>query len=168
MFTDKPGLPSNLTMLSKTTNSIYFQWSAPVDKSKDSIVSYIIYYRIFEESSAKKNTSAITSFNLTNLIAGKTYMIHITAKNMFFEGGPSNPISITTRVSGKLISYVCLYLMNGRDIKKFRIIHHFIILNDDKLWKKFLTFFIKLNSTAVKMWDKKDWVASLKSTTKIL
>ena len=34
--------------------------------------------------------------------------------------------------------------------------------------EKVLTCLIKLNSTAVKMWDKKDWVASLKSTTKIL
>ena len=93
-------------MLSKTTNSIYLQWSSPVNKIKDSIISYTIYYRIFEESLAQKNTSAATSFNLTNLIAGKTYMIHITAKNIFFQGDPSNPINITTKVSGKLFCYV--------------------------------------------------------------
>ena len=93
-------------MLSKTTNSIYLQWSSPANKSKDSIISYIIYYRIFDESLAKKNTSSATSFNLTNLIAGKAYMIHITAKNIFFEGDSSNPIIVTTKVSGKPFCYV--------------------------------------------------------------
>lgn len=99
--TDKPGLPTDLMVLSKTTNSIYLQWSSPVDESKDSIISYIIYYRIFEESSAKKKTSTATSFNLTNLIAGKAYIIHINAENIFFQGDHSNPINVTTRVSGK-------------------------------------------------------------------
>ena len=93
-------------VLSKTTKSIYLQWSAPVHKYKDTIKSYIIHYRILEEGSAKKNMSPTTSFNLTNLIAGKTYMIYITAKNMFFEGDPSNPINVTTRVAGKFICYV--------------------------------------------------------------
>ena len=106
MFADKPGLPTDLMVLSKTTKSIYLQWSAPVDKYKDNIKSYIIHYRILEESPAKKHTSATTSFNLTNLIAGKTYMIYITAKNMFFEGDPSSPINVTTRVSGNLICSV--------------------------------------------------------------
>ena len=106
MFTEKPGLPTNLMVLSQTTKSIYLQWSAPVDKSKDNINSYIIYYRILEESSVKKNTSATTYFNLTNLIAGKTYIIQITAKNMFFEGDPSNLINVMTRVAGKLICSV--------------------------------------------------------------
>ena len=93
-------------VLSKTTMSTYLQWSAPVYKSKYSINSYIIHYRTLEESSAKKNISAATSFNLTNLMAGKTYIIHITAKNMFFEGDPSNRINVTTRVAGKFICYV--------------------------------------------------------------
>ena len=82
--------------------SIYLQWSAPVDKSEDSTKSYTIHYRFSNEDSPKKKSSATTSFNLTNLIAGKTYMIHITAKNMFFEGNPSNPINATTRVAGKI------------------------------------------------------------------
>ena len=133
MFTDKPGVPTNLMVLSKTTNSIYLQWSAPLDKTKYSINSYIIHYRILEEISAKKNTSATTSFNLTNLITGKTYMIHITAKNMFFEGDSSNPINVTTRAAGTLIFSVYLYLMNGRDIQKFPVIHHLIKFTDDNL-----------------------------------
>ena len=75
--------------------SIYLQWSAPVDKSEDSTKSYTIHYRFSNEDSPKKKSSATTSFNLTNLI-------HITAKNMFFEGDPSNPINATTRVAGKI------------------------------------------------------------------
>lgn len=106
LFTEKPGVPTNLMVLSKTTNSIYLQWTAPVDKSKDTINSYIIHYRILDEISAKKTSSATAYFNVTNLIAGKTYMIYITAKNMFFEGDPSNPINVTTRIAGKLISSI--------------------------------------------------------------
>ena len=103
MFTDKPVLPTNVMVLSKTTKSIYIQWSVPVEENKDNIKSYIIHYSILQETSWRKNTSAATSFNLTNLIAGKTYVIEITARNMFFEGDPSNPIHVTTRLAGKLI-----------------------------------------------------------------
>ena len=82
--------------------SIYLQWSAPVDKSEDSTESYTVHYCFSNEDSPKKKSSATTSVNLTNLIAGKTYMIHITAKNIFFEGDPSNLINVTTRVAGKI------------------------------------------------------------------
>ena len=92
--------------LSKTTTSIYLRWSAPVHKTQVGNFSYTVHYRFSEENSFKKNTSATALFNLTNLIAGKTYMIHITAKNMFFEGDPSSSINVTTRVAGKLIFYV--------------------------------------------------------------
>ena len=106
MFTDKPGLPTNVMFLSKTVKSIYIQWSAPVEENKDSIKSYTIHYSILQETSWRKNTSATTSFNLTNLIAGKTYLIEISARNMFFEGDPSNPIQVTTKLAGKLICSV--------------------------------------------------------------
>ena len=108
-------------VLSKTTVSIYLQWSAPVGKTEGNTKSYTVHYHFSNEGSAKKIISATTSFNLTNLIAGKTYMIHITAKNMFFEGDPSNSINVTTRVAGKFICSVKLNVMKctmkGKDIK---------------------------------------------------
>ena len=97
--------------------SIYLQWSAPVDKSEGSTKSYTIHYRFSNEDSVKNKSSDTTSFNLTNLIAGKTYMIHITAKNMFFEGDPSNPINVTTRVAGRLFCSIKLNVMKRKDIK---------------------------------------------------
>ena len=105
-FTAKPGSPTNLMALSKTTTSVYLRWSAPVDKTQVGSFSYTVHYRFSEENSFKKTISATASFNLTYLIAGKTYVIHITAKNMFFEGDPSSSINVTTKVAGTLIFYV--------------------------------------------------------------
>ena len=107
-------------VLSKTTMSIYLQWSAPVGKTEDNSKSYTIHYHFSNGGSAKKNISPTTSFNLTNLIAGKTYMIHITAKNMFFEGGPSNSIKVTTRVAGKFICSIKLNVMECNEREKYQ------------------------------------------------
>ena len=125
-FTAKPGLPTNIMALSKTTTSIYLRWSAPMDKTQVGNFSYTVNYRFSEETSFKKNTSATTSFNLTNLMAGKTYMIHITAKNMLFEGDPSSSINVTTRVAGKLIFSVSCKIEDVRDIKKISFIHQLL------------------------------------------
>ena len=89
-----------------------------MDKTQVGNFSYTVNYRFSEETSFKKNTSATTSFNLTNLMAGKTYMIHITAKNMLFEGDPSSSINVTTRVAGRLIFSVSCKIEEERDIKK--------------------------------------------------
>ena len=96
-------------VLSKTTMSIYLQWSVPVSKTEDSTKFYTIHYHFPKEGSAKKVIPATTYFNLTNLIAGKTYKI--TAKNMFFEGDPSNSINVTIRVAGKFICSAKLNIM---------------------------------------------------------
>ena len=125
-FTAKPGLPTNIMALSKTTTSIYLRWSAPMDKTQVDNFSYTVNYRFTKGTSFKKSTSATTSVNLTNLMAGKTYMIYITAKNMLFEGDPSSSINVTTRVAGKLIFSVSCKIENVRDIKKISFIHQFL------------------------------------------
>ena len=60
-----------------------------------------MHYRSSEEHYFKKNTSALTHFNLTSLMPGKAYLIQVTALNRFYEGGSSNPIIETTRVAGE-------------------------------------------------------------------
>ena len=125
-FTAKPSSPTNLMALSQTTTSIYLRWSAPMDKTQVGNFSYTVNYRFTKGTSFKKSTSATTSANLTNLMAGKTYMIHITAKNILFEGDPSSSINVTTRVAGKLIFSVSCKIEDVRDIKKISFIHKFL------------------------------------------
>ena len=125
-FTAKPGSPTNLMALSKTTTSIYLRWSAPMDETQVGNFSYTLNYRFMKGTSFKKSTSATTSANLTNLMAGKTYMIHITAKNILFEGDPSSSINVTTRVAGKFIFSVSCKIEDVRDIKKISFIHKFL------------------------------------------
>ena len=125
-FTAKPGLPTNIMALSKTTTSIYLRWSAPMDKTQVDNFSYTVNYRFIKGTSFKKSTSATTSVNLTNLMAGKTYMIYITAKNMLFEGDPSSSINVTTRVAGKLIFSVSCKIEDVRDIKKISFFHQLL------------------------------------------
>lgn len=125
-FTAKPGSPTNLMALSRTATSIYLRWSAPMDKTQVGNFSYTVNYRFTKGTSFKKSTSATTSVNLTNLMAGKTYMIHVTAKNAFFEGDPSSSINVTTRVAGKLIFSVSCKIEEVRDIKKISFIHQFL------------------------------------------
>ena len=59
-------------------------------------------------------------------MAGKTYMIHITAKNMLFEGDPSSSINVATRVAGKLTFSVSCKIEQVRDIKKISFIHQYL------------------------------------------
>ena len=125
-FTAKPSSPTNLMALSQTTTSIYLRWSAPMDKTQVDNFSYTVNYRFTKGTSFKKSTSATTSVNLTNLMAGKTYMIYITAKNMLFEGDPSSSINVTTRVAGKLIFSVSCKIEDVRDIKKISFIHQLL------------------------------------------
>ena len=125
-FTAKPSSPTNLMALSQTTTSIYLRWSAPMDKTQVDNFSYTVNYRFTKGTSFKKSTSATTSVNLTNLMAGKTYMIYITAKNMLFEGDPSSSINVTTRVAGELIFSVSCKIEDVRDIKKISFIHQLL------------------------------------------
>ena len=76
-------------------------WEAPRTNAIPGTIFYRIYYQHSNEIMIYKNASSATVYNLTDLIAAKTYTVYVTAVNKFFESDPSNQIKQTTRAGGR-------------------------------------------------------------------
>ena len=101
LFTGKPDQSVDLNVQSVTTTSIYINWRQPDYAIYNQTAFSIVYYTLLNQHSTRKYSSAVTEFNLTDLLPATSYVIYVIARNKYCNGEPTNRIIQKTKESGK-------------------------------------------------------------------
>ena len=99
-FVAEPDPPTNLTVESKTSESISLSWAAPVYDGNSPITNYTVGYKLESNTTYTFLATNNTRVSLTGSIPAQTYLIDVAAKNFYFMGNFSDQIMEVTGEAG--------------------------------------------------------------------
>ncbi|KAJ8316286.1 hypothetical protein KUTeg_006300 [Tegillarca granosa] len=120
VVTSRPEAPNNISMISKTWESVYLRWISGFDGGEKQSF-YIHFISIPFNAHGAWNVSVIPpqelKFNVTRLMPYTTYEFRVYAENILGAGDKSEPITIRTNaLEFPTISYVPKYKVEDRSL----------------------------------------------------
>ena len=100
----RPSVPTSLTNISPTYQSVNLSWSTPIDTGGCNIENYIITVTPLDGSDPWNITTTdnSTSYTVTGLMFGQSYNFTVRANNCLGVGEESNTIIVTLPGEGTL------------------------------------------------------------------
>ena len=89
-----PKPPNKIKAVSISSTSITISWNAPDDTGGIDLTNYVIYITSPTASSATVDHS-VTSYTLSTVTVGTTYVFELTSKNLIGESAHSSSLSVT-------------------------------------------------------------------------
>ena len=100
--------PQNVTLVNKTSTSIFIKWDATPDnlQKSDNILGYKVNYTLKKKAFGRRATHVINVTmvyaNLTELKKFRFYRIAVLAFNQHGDGPPSDILDVRTEEDSKL------------------------------------------------------------------